>query len=255
MVPIVEREATSLSEYLSICAELIQTWSSPETGETRLWYRGQKKADWHLIPGEYRYQSINADEMRCDFMLKARPLLQKEPRTDWEWYFLMQHHGLPTRLLDWAEGSLIGLYFALSQDTGVDDSAVWALDPWALNAWSTKKSDLVITAAHFEPEPLAAKYLGPVYRELRLPRRPIAVVPPYNSPRITAQRGTFTIHGSRPDGLEDQFSRRLAKIVIPREMALQIRRHLRSVGISDFTLFPDLDGLCKDIRAVEVEGC
>lgn len=254
-MPIVEREASSLSQYLSICAELVQAWSSPETGESRLWYRGQKKAEWSLIPGEYRYPLINPDEMRCEFMLRAKPHLQKDPGTDWEWYFLMQHYGLATRLLDWAEGSLIGLYFAVSEDTGAGDSAVWALDPWALNEWSRKGADLVITGADFEPDPAAAKYLGPVYRRLRLPRRPIAVVPPYNSPRITAQRGTFTIHGSRKEGLDKQFSKRLAKIVVARERGLQIRRDLRSVGISEFTLFPDLDGLCRDIRAVEVEGC
>lgn len=254
-MPIVEREASSLSEYLSICAELIQTWSSPETGETRLWYRGQKNAEWHLIPGEYRYPFINPDELRCEFILRAKPHLQKEPRTDWEWYFLMQHYGLPTRLLDWAEGSLIALYFSLSEDTGAYDSAVWALDPWALNEWSTKKADLVITGPDFQPDPIAANYLAPVYRKPRLRRRPIAVVPPYNSPRITAQRGTFTIHGSRLDGLDQQFTNRLAKIVVPRGSALQVRRHLRGVGISEFTLFPDLDGLCRDIRALEVQGC
>lgn len=254
-MPIVEREASSLPEYLLICAELVKAWSSPETGESRPWYRGQRKAEWHLIPGEYRYPFINPDEMRSEFMLRAKALLEKDPRTDWEWYFLMQHYGLPTRLLDWTEGSLIGLYFALSQDTGASDSAVWVLDPWALNEWSTRKADLVITGGDFEPDPLAGKYLGPVYVNLKLRRRPIAVVPPYNSPRITAQRGTFTIHGSRSDELNNQFSKRLAKIVVPRERGLHVRRHLRSVGISEFTLFPDLDGLCRDVRAVEVEGC
>ena len=255
-MPIVEHQASSLSEYLRICAGLVQTWSSPETGEKRLWYRGQRKAEWPLAPGEYRYPFfINTDEIRCEFMLRAKPLLKREPRTDWEWYFLMQHYGLPTRLLDWTEGSLIGLHFALRQDTGASDSAVWVLDPWSLNEWSTKKADLVITGSDFEPDPVAGKYLGRVFGKLTLPHRPIAVVPPYDSPRITAQRATFTIHGSRSEGLEEQFSKRLAKIVVPRDKALQIRRHLRSVGISEFTLFPDLDGLCRDIRAVEVEGC
>jgi len=167
----------------------------------------------------------------------------------------MQHYGLPTRLLDWTAGSLIALHFALSRDTGEVDAAVWTLDPWALNSWSIRNADLVITGGEFEPEPTAIKYLQPVYKPVRLPSRPIAVVPPHNSPRITAQRGTFTVHGRRLEGLEQQFSKRIAKIVIPRHRAVEMRRHLRGMGISEFTLFPDLEGLCRDIRSIEVEGC
>jgi hypothetical protein len=254
-VAFTESIARSLAAYLEICAQLVRKWSTPASGELGLWYRGQSKAQRGLIPGEYRYTLLNPDEMRSEFILKAKPLLDKEPSTDWEWYFLMQHYGLPTRLLDWTEGSLIGLHFALSKDTGKEDAAVWALDPWMLNKWSIKKSDLVITGGQFEPDPIAKKYLGRVYQKLKLPSHPIAIVPPYNSPRITAQRGTFTVHGFCTKGIEKQFSKRLVKITIPKDSALEMRRQLRTAGISEFTLFPDLDGLCRDIRAVEVEGC
>lgn len=250
-----EISASTVEEYLAICSDLVRRWSSPNSGEPCLWFRGQKNARWGLIPGEYRFPIINPDEIRSEFVLKAKELLDRIPATDWEWYFIMQHHGLPTRLLDWTEGSLIGLHFALSQDTGKSDAAVWVLDPWALNEWSIKKSDLVITGPEFESDPTAVKYLGPVYKRLPLPQRPIAVVPPYNSARITAQRGTFTIHGKRREGLEIQFTKKLTKIVIPKDRCLEIRRNLRSAGISEFTLFPDLDGLSRDIRSVEVEGC
>jgi len=250
-----EISTSSVEEYLAICSDLVRKWSSPESGEPCLWYRGQKNASWGLIPGEYRFPYLDADEIRSEFVLKAKALLDRVPATDWDWYFIMQHHGLPTRLLDWTEGSLIGLHFALSQDTGKSDSAVWILDPWALNRWSIKKPDLVITGAEFESNSVALKYLGPVYKKLMLPQRPIAVVPPHNSARITAQRGTFTVHGKRIEGLEIQFNTRLKKIVIPKDRCLEMRRSLRSAGISEFTLFPDLDGLCRDIRSVEIEGC
>jgi hypothetical protein len=249
-----EKKAKSISEFLSLCSELVTQWSSPESGEARLWYRGQKQAQWGLIPGEYRFPLINANELRSEFMLRAPPLLNKEPHSDWEWYFLMQHYGLSTRLLDWTEGSLIGLHFALCQGTGLADAAVWVIDPWALNKWSFGKTELVITGGAFKSDQIASKYLQPVYETIVLPRRPIAIVPPYNSPRITAQRGTFTIHGKVTKGLEVQFSKRLMKIVIPKDRAVIMRRELRSVGVSEFTLFPELDGLCSDIRAREIEG-
>jgi hypothetical protein len=250
-----EFSVSSVEEYLAKCAELVQDWSTSDGGEPSLWYRGQKDARWGLIPGEYRFPFINPDEIRSEFMLKAKAMLKRIPDTNWEWYFIMQHHGLPTRLLDWTEGAMIGLYFALSQDTGKSDAAVWVLDPWALNEMSIQKAELVITSGEFESDTVAKKYLMPVYSKLRLPQNPIAVVPPYNISRITAQRGRFTIHGKQTNGLEQQFSKRLAKIVISKDNCLEIRRSLRSCGISEFTMFPDLDGLCRDIRSVEVEGC
>ena len=250
-----EISASTVEGYLTICSELVKKWSSLNSGEPCLWYRGQKDACWGLIPGEYRFPYLNADEVRSEFVLKAKALLDRVPANDWEWYFIMQHYGLPSRLLDWTEGSLIGLHFALSQDTGKTDAAVWILDPWALNEWSIKKSDLVITGPEFESDPIAVKYLGPVYKKLALPHRPIALVPPYNSARITAQRGTFTIHGKRTEGLEELFIKRLVKVLIPKDRCLEMRRKLRSAGISEFTLFPDLDGLSRDIRSVHIEGC
>ena len=249
-MPILEKEATSVSEYLSIIAGLISDWSTPEYGEMRPWFRGHKQAEWSLVPGEYRFTDIDPDEIRSEFVLKARALLAYPPSSDWEWYFLMQHHGLPTRLLDWTAGSLIGLHFALCHDTGQSDAAVWVLDPWALNKRSTKKSDLVLTSDSYSD-----RYLYPAYRQKRIPRRPIAIVPPYNSPRITVQRGAFTVHGSNPRGIDEQFKHALAKIHLGREHCIQMRRELRHAGISEFTLFPDLDGLSRDIRAAEIEGC
>jgi hypothetical protein len=183
-------------------------------------------------------------------MLKARELLPREPSSDLEWYFLMQHYGLPTRLLDWTMGSLVGLHFALCHNTGMYDAAVWILDPWALNKWARKETDLV-----FSSDAAAKRFLPKLYSSQVPPKRPIAIIPPYNSPRITAQRGAFTIHGSNKDGLDIQYKNRLAKIIIPKECCIQIRRDLRYAGLSEFTFFPDLDGLCRDIIAAYVEGC
>jgi len=251
---ILEKEAATISAFLDASDQLSENWSDHETGDATLWYRGQRDASRSLIPGEYRYALLNADEIRSEFILKARELLRLPPTTEWEWYFLMQHYGLPTRLLDWTAGSLIGLHFALSGNAGQTDAAVWVLDPWALNSWSCGSPDLVLTGGEFREQPVARKYLRRVYQRFQMARKPLAVVPPYNSPRITAQRGTFTVHGSNNKGLERQFTRRVAKIVIPKGAIPSLRRTLRTVGVTEFTLFPDLDGLCRDIRTLELEG-
>lgn len=249
-MPLEHFEATSLTEYVEIAASFVESWSNPETGETTPWYRGQKKAEWPLLPGEFRFPQINPDETRSEFILKAASLLPRLPSSDWEWYFITQHYGLPTRLLDWTTGSLIALHFALCHDTGEQDAAIWVIDPWALNQWSRKSPDLLLST-----DPQAATYLPPLYRRTRIPARPAAIVPPYNSPRITVQRGAFTVHGSNTKPLDSQFKSRLARIAVPANCAHRIRRELRNAGLSEFTLFPELDGLSRDIRAQHVEGC
>lgn len=254
-MPPPRRTAPSLAVFMDTCSVLLAKWSSPHHGEPTLWYRGHRDASWPLVPGEYRYAQLDSDDMRSEFALKARALLGESPANDWEWYFLMQHFGLPTRLLDWTTGSLVALHFALFGNAGSTDSAVWVLDPWSLNKWSSDSSDLVLTGGALRTDAIAKKYLKAPYTTIRLPAKPIAVVPPFNSPRITVQRGCFTVHGSKRSPLDDQFHGHLAKIIIPKAQIIEMRRQLRSLGVSEFTLFPDLDGLSRDIRAFEIERC
>ncbi len=249
-MPIKRLSCTSLSQYIDAAASFVEDWSETESGEITPWYRGQKAAEWPLVPGHYRYSHLMADEIRSEFILKATDLLPRVPASDWEWYFLMQHYGLPTRLLDWTTGSLIALHFALCHDTASQDAAVWVINPWQLNEWSLSSPDLLLST-----DAAARLYLGAPYADAQIPARPAAIVPPYNSPRITVQRGAFSVHGSSPEPLDLQYHGQLAKITIPAAAAVRLRRELRTAGISEFTLFPDLDGLSRDIGAQFVDGC
>lgn len=244
--------ADSISQYLSLFEKAVKVWTDPQRGATRPWCRGVEDAAFSLIPTEYWGPAVNSDEMRAEFQLRALPLLNQIPNNDWEWYFLMRHHGLPTRLLDWTTGSLLALYFAVREKPGEKDAAVWLLDPWALNKRSVKKAELLLAT-----DPLVAPYLQQPYpkRRKKMPNYPAAIVPSHNSARITVQRGAFTIHGSRRTGIEKVFGDRLLKIVIPRLEAVPIKRALRMAGIGEFTVFPELDGLCREICAAHRDGC
>jgi hypothetical protein len=89
------------------------------------------------------------DEIRQEFAVRAPSLGTERPQNSWEWYFLMQHCGAPTRLLDWTESALIALFFAVRGKLGADenDAAVWILEPWKLNLFAADHDGVIAPGA------------------------------------------------------------------------------------------------------------
>ncbi len=202
--------------------------------------------------------------MRYKFQQAARQLLNKDPMNKWEWYFLMQHHGMPTRLLDWSEGALLALHFALREHSPNDKdgstephAAVWVLDPVWLHGLVNRRAKLLPDPE--DPENTRAKALlnrylsSRLYAPARWPLLPIPLKPPHISPRIAAQQSCFTLHGGDPNGFQLACKRstrpHLARIRILRGAISQILEDLDDIGIVESSLFPDLDGLGRDIRS------
>jgi hypothetical protein len=192
--------------------------------------------------------NLDENNYRDEFKLRAFPYLAntaREPNTEWEWYFLMQHHGLPTRLLDWTKSALVALYFSVRDATAENNAAVWVLDPWALNSKVARKGEHI-----FHPgERRIQNYLTEPFSRVALPRSPIALEAPLNSNRITAQKGAFTLHGNTRKALERYaiLKPRLLKIEIARQKISLIREQLLVVGITETTVFPELTGLCREL--------
>jgi hypothetical protein len=190
------------------------------------------------------------DDTREQFIRTGSGVSEARPADKWDWYFLMQHHGAPTRLLDWTDGALLGLYFAVRENEGYHDAAVWALDPWELNKKVVHKKEVLPPG-----EPGLTKDDRERYdswlkerftRRQRWPRRPVAVYPRHSVRRIAAQRSCFTIHGSDPRGLETLVPKLgvpIAKIIIPSWSVGSIQDCLETCGIDETSVFPDLDGL------------
>jgi hypothetical protein len=228
-----------------------------------IWFRGHNVAHWRLIPKFYRDEFKGSDEteIRQEFQIRAQQLIQgsRLPADNWEWYFLMQHYGAPTRLLDWTDNPLVALYFAvydLKGDTYMpdEDAAVWVLNSWWLNRQlrngvaGPMLSDWDEAQAYL-PD-LQDAFAGRVVRV----QKPAAIDPPHVDRRLAAQGSHFVIFGATQD-LERtkaarssrMSSKHISKIILDRRATTRLRSDLELCGITLPLLFPDLQALCDDI--------
>lgn len=191
-------------EYIEAVQEISKEWDT-EYSTTQCWYRGQSDSSWNLVPSLYRgkVRSIYEREMTRDFSLKALTFLDQRPKNDLDWLFIMQHYGMSTRLLDWTESHLTALYFAVANDSCESNAAVWVLDPWSLNS--------LVIGKHAVPtsdSSIFCKYsISKTIQNLGISieaEYPAAIRPSCETPRILAQKGVFTIHGSINGNLENK---------------------------------------------------
>jgi hypothetical protein len=248
-----------ITEYIAAVSRLKRDWfpNEPNWGP---WFRGHANADWKLTPKLYRRIPtrrpirIIEDDFRQEFTMRApglSGLTENKPQNSWEWYFIMQHSGAPTRLLDWTEGALIALYFAVRDSDGTNDASVWVLEPWKLNERVVGEPEVIAPGTTSGiSEANAARYcpwLPDIYAgNAELPSLPVAVYPSHTARRISTQRSCFTVHGSDVEGLE-KFGREeppfLLNIVVSGSAVRSIAEQLVLCGVDELTIFPDEDGL------------
>lgn len=229
-------------------------------------YRGHRDTTYKLLPSLYRQNisegdAIDKTERRMFFEFRTRARQLYDMEDDWDILFHMQHHGVPTRLLDWTSTFGVALYFSvLDYDSDSDENpCVWILNPYAINACNWNLYRLFQPKYLARDERLDRSYqfgellLGvrPQHWEGRsLWKTPMAIYSPQRSERMYAQDGWFTIHGEDRRPIEEIFPERpdlLSRIEMPRAAVQAAREFLQLAGVGHRQLFPDLDGVARTL--------
>lgn len=267
-------------------------------------FRGQSKRitdGYKLIPSIGRYNhlndlsSVDLDDLERNcletFSNHVLPHVNHLPQNEWELLALAQHHGLPTRFMDWTTNPLVALYFATraskkDKDGNELDSAVYILTGKAVRynemvrkeqkeieeETANESVDSEDPYSEFglengdEPDTMDDSETDDsqndgqdMKKEKHSITSPFDVAfnviydPPHVSPRIRAQDGVLLACYRPLLEIEDT---NYIEIIVKHSAHDEIRRRLDQYGVFDKQLFPDLDGMAKWLkyRVFEIEG-
>lgn len=236
---------------------------------TGWWFRGHPDASWHLLPKVWRGYDAQTERYLTNLFYQRAKLrhAQFPESNDYAgWLALMQHYGLPTRLLDWSDSVLIAAYFATRYNRDIlgntpdRDAAIWMLDPCRLNHAqgyervfpplnANSVAPLVLAAFKDESAAKPRRSRVSTAKSCRGMRYDVlAAVPVNHDLRMLMQQGAFTIHAT-PDPLNTRpdCGSWLKKLVIPRNCVASISVSLDILGVRLSDVFPDLGHLAIDL--------
>jgi hypothetical protein len=244
-----DKEIRTISEFLI----RLDTHKSPDD---LVWFRGQTNTNWPVVPSIFRKGSNPIDRENSyyrKFKQNAGRYVEAKTSTDWDWFLLMQHYDTPTRLLDWTESPLVGLYFAVEDDkenpeNNSKDGVLYSLLPEELNRKFNRilvvKNDLPL----IDSDKFLDEYLFFGKSPENFPSKPVAAIAQRNSPRIFAQQGVFVIYSNSDEPLERIADDCMWRYIIPSANKDSLRRELDLLGINRVSLFPELANLGKHIK-------
>jgi hypothetical protein len=196
------------------------------------------------------------EHLMRNFLRYARPHLQVAPGNEWEVLVLAQHHGLPTRLLDWSHSPLVAAHFATVDDERDTDRVVWKLDWGTLHAhFGLPRLALTVEELDQVLEDRGIRTPWELFSGAYRGSEPFAALldPPALDGRIVAQSAAFTVCTDRTRTIdavleEAGLPKCLTRCVIPHASVSAFRDQLDLCGVDERRLFPDLDGVAAQLR-------
>lgn len=271
-------------ETLGNLYEVVREWEDhffqQGLGFPAIWYRGQADSSWELQPTVLRQwfidrvlegDSLIPDHIRLgqrertindQFRRMAASLLPGNASCA-DVYFLSQHHGMPTRLLDWTTSPLVALFCAANSHQNVDGT-IFAMNPRPLIPFDEGNPDSI-----FPPDVVNARHsiveqaIRPMYGQGQPFPQPfvLPIHPDLQAGRMLQQNSCFTLHMPPVNGLSDEGvpvvepfmqlaeqNNTLQEYRIPGAAKADLLVDLRRSGINFATIFADLDNISREVR-------
>ncbi|MBY0418646.1 MAG: FRG domain-containing protein [Pararheinheimera sp.] len=238
-----------------ICSTLNEFWTkffmlgNEQSSGPEMIYRGTTDQIFQLIPSIGRgtkdgvVGDINSleDDLMSEFKRLTVPLLKQPPTSDFEWLFLAQHYGLPTRLLDWTSNPLVALFFASEGDDD-KDGVVHYLQHMVsdqYNLFDYKTANYTEEAAR---GPFGWIALQPQQSKV------IFIRPRYTDDRYVNQKSVFSCPKDPFSPLEHPDKK---EFIVRGEWESEIRKRLYTMGMSTSFIYPGLAGVTSDIKKLK----
>jgi hypothetical protein len=227
----------------------------------RFVYRGLGDRQYRLLTSLQRlggpFATLEGSLIR-NFRKYAERVAYGGPESAWYWITLAQHHGLPTRLLDWTWSPIVALHFATSVLSEMGhDARIWILDCEKVYDLLPRPVVAILRQEHaFIPTIEMLDALAPALDSLdRMAsrRRPFVLFfePPSIDQRIVSQYALFSVMPGAESLIEDWLAARpnlWRAVDIPASIKWEVRDKLDSMNMNERVLFPGLDGLSSWLK-------
>jgi FRG domain len=257
---------------------LIQTWQDVESIHSKLravpsarWiFRGLRDFEWGLRPKLERVLQDRFKIALTDATTTERRLIREFKRhlhrytpdlpddnDDLRWLALMQHHGAPTRLLDFTYSFFVGLFFAMETAKPSDHCALWAINhDWLWNKAKAnlpeKTLEVLCSSSGKDPEAIRDLFNNP--RALLIPVNPFKL-----DERLAVQQGVFvaslditkpfmTILNSLESSENYESNVRKLELIGSNHFLRDTLSELQRMNITRLSLFPGIDGLAQSLE-------